>query len=335
MTNNTHRTNVINILNGLAMGAANKVPGVSGGIVALVLGFYEPFLSALQKINLKSLKILKNNGFTNFYRYINGSFLVYITFGMLVSYFSISKLLDYFLMHHELHVWSLFFGMIIGSAIYIKKGFKVWDKQILACILVGIIIGLGISFLKPAVQNDNLWFVFFCGIVSVSGMTIPGFSGSFLLILLGNYVLLLVDSVNALYDTLIEIINFEINFINDPFRIKMLKILAIFTLGSTVGLISWSHLLNYVIQKNKKLTMGVILGFIIGSLGVVWPWKTINYLQLENGSYILDSSGQKIIHSFERFIPNLKLETVIAIGSIIIGVFIVLTLDRLGKKRKK
>lgn len=335
MIDKIHKTKVINILNGIAMGAANKVPGVSGGIVALVLGFYETFLSSLQKFNLSSLNILRNAGLGSFYRHVNGPFLIYIIFGMLVSYFSVSKILDYFLVHHELYVWSLFFGMIIGSALYIKKDFSCWSKPLLVCVLVGIFVGLGISFLKPAVQNENLWFVFFCGIVSVSGMTIPGFSGSFLLILLGNYVLLLVDSVNALSNTIVDLVNMDLSFLKDSFRIKMLKILAVFTFGSVVGLISWSHLLSYVIKQNKKLTMGVILGFIIGSLGVTWPWKTINYKKYDNGSYIVDSEGQKIIHNFERYIPELNSETVAAVTFIAVGIFIVLILDWIGKNRTK
>jgi len=229
------------------MGAANKVPGVSGGVVAFVAGFYQEFIFSLQRINGKAFKLLLSGRFKSFYQYINGGFLSLLVFGMVFSYFSISKILDFLIEHYELYVWSVFFGMIIGSIYYISKDFKVWNLRMYTALLIGVGIGLGISFLDPAKENDNLWFVFFCGMISVSGMTLPGFSGSFILILLGNYVLLLVDSVNALYDTFYEIFSGDFSFTDNPIRMRMLKVLSVFTLGSATGLVSFSHVLNYVL----------------------------------------------------------------------------------------
>src|SRR5690554_2348275 len=218
------------VLKGLGMGAANKVPGVSGGVVAFVAGFYEEFIYSLQKVNGKAFKLLINGRFKSFYQYINGRFLSLLFFGMIVSYFSISKLLDYLIKHYELYVWSVFFGMIIGSIYYISKDFEDWNYKTYTSLSIGIILGLSISFLDPATENDNLFFVFFCGIISVSGMTLPGFSGSFILIILGNYVLLLVDSVNALYDTFAEMITGDFSFIHNQERLRMIKVLAVFTI---------------------------------------------------------------------------------------------------------
>src|SRR5690554_3641315 len=237
------------VLKGLGMGAANKVPGVSGGVVAFVAGFYEEFIYSLQKVNGKAYKLLINRRFKSFYQYINGRFLSLLFFGMIVSYFSISKLLDYLIKHYELYVWSVFFGMIIGSIYYISKDFKDWNYKTYMSLGIGTLIGLSISFLDPAQENDNLLFVFFCGIISVSGMTLPGLSGSFILILLGNYVLLLVDSVNALYDTMAELVQGDTSFVQNPERIDLLIILVVFTLGSLAGLVSLSHLLSYVLKK--------------------------------------------------------------------------------------
>src|SRR5690554_7633664 len=158
------------VLKGLGMGAANKVPGVSGGVVAFVAGFYEEFIYSLQKVNGKAYKLLINRRFKSFYQYINGRFLSLLFFGMIVSYFSISKLLDYLIKHYELYVWSVFFGMIIGSIYYISKDFGEWNRQYAYFLLSGIIVGIALSFLEPAKENSNLWFVFFCGIISVSGM---------------------------------------------------------------------------------------------------------------------------------------------------------------------
>ncbi|ULC60673.1 DUF368 domain-containing protein [Flaviramulus sp. BrNp1-15] len=323
------------ILKGLGMGAANKVPGVSGGVVAFVAGFYEEFIYSLKKVNSKAFKLLFNGRFKSFYRYINGRFLGLLFFGMIVSYFSVSKVLDYLLKHYELYVWSVFFGMIIGSIYYINKDFKDWNYRTYITLAVGILIGISISFLNPAKENDNLWFVFFCGIISVSGMTLPGFSGSFILILLGNYVLLLVDSVNALYDTFSNIFSGDFSLINNPERIRMLKVLGVFTLGSVTGLVTFSHLLSYILKHYKSITLSAIIGFIIGSLGVVWPWKKTIFKLNESGGFILDSTGEKVIKNYKRFIPELNTETYYAVGFILLGILIVLALEWYGQKTRK
>ena len=323
------------VIKGLGMGAANKVPGVSGGVVAFVAGFYEEFIYSLQKVNGKAFKLLINGRFNSFFRYINGRFLSLLFLGMVVSYFSVSKLLDYLIVNYELFVWSVFFGMIIGSIYYINKDFKDWNSKTIIALIIGISIGLGISFLDPAKQNDNLWFVFFCGIISVSGMTLPGFSGSFILILLGNYVLLLVDSVNALYDTIADIFTWNFEFISNPERIRMLKVLAVFTLGSVTGLVTFSHILNYVLKHFKNLTLSVLMGFIIGSLGVVWPWKKTIYKLSEAGEILRDRTGEKIIENYQRFLPELNSETFTAIAFVILGILIVLALEWYGQKTRK
>ncbi|WP_298497897.1 DUF368 domain-containing protein [uncultured Algibacter sp.] len=323
------------ILKGLGMGAANKVPGVSGGVVAFVAGFYEEFIYSLRKVNKTAFKLLINGRFNSFYKYINGRFLSLLFLGMIVSYFSISKVLDYLIKHYELFVWSVFFGMIIGSIYYINKDFKDWNYKTYISLAIGIILGISISFLNPAKENDNLWFVFFCGIISVSGMTLPGFSGSFILILLGNYVLLLVDSVNALYDTFTEIIRGDFGFIKNLERIRMLKVLAVFTLGSVTGLVTFSHALSYILNHYKSITLSAIIGFIIGSLGVVWPWKKTIYNFDASGNVLLDSRGEMIIKNYQRFIPELNSETYYAICFIILGIAIVLALEWYGQKTRK
>ena len=146
-------------------------------------------------------------------------------------------------------------------------------KRNFVSLIFGATIGLGISFLTPAVENDNLWFVFVCGIIGVSGMTLPGLSGSFILILMGNYVLLLVDSVNVLLSVFGNLIigNFEV--LSDPIKVKYLKIIAVFTGGSAFGLVSISHILGFVLKRWNKIVNAIIIGFIMGSLGIVWPWK--------------------------------------------------------------
>ena len=323
------------VLKGLAMGTANKVPGVSGGVVAFVAGFYEEFIYSLQKINKKAFLLLFKRGIKSFLEYTNARFLSLLFLGMIISYFSISKILDYLLINYELYVWSTFFGMIIGSLYYLAKNFRAWNRKNILFLLLGIIIGVSISFLEPAKENNNLLFVFLCGIIGVSGMTLPGLSGSFILILLGNYVLLLVDSVNALYDTVSDIFHGDFNFIDDARRIHLLKVLSVFSLGSVAGLVTLSNVLAFLLKYYKKITNALIIGFIGGSLGVVWPWKEKILEKDLSGNILLDSNGREIIIRYQRYFPSeLSHEIFLAILSMFVGIFILLLLDGYHKKNK-
>ncbi|WP_442845456.1 DUF368 domain-containing protein [Leeuwenhoekiella sp. H156] len=323
------------VLKGLAMGAANKVPGVSGGVVAYVAGFYEEFIYSLQRINKNAFKLLLGGRFRSFVRYTNGRFLVLLVFGMVISYFSVSKVLDLAIENFPLQVWSAFFGMIIGSIYFIAKDFDDWSKRNILILSLGVITGVAISLLEPATQNDNLIFVFFCGIIGVSGMTLPGLSGSFILILLGNYVLLLVDSVNALYDTLTDLVQADFSFINDPHRVRLLKVLTMFTLGSVVGLVTLSNFLGYLLKHFKNETNAGIIGFIAGSLGVVWPWKTPILERDVLGVIQYDRVGDPILKNYDRFIPDeLSLNNITAILFIFLGIISVIALSKYGENTR-
>ena len=320
------------VLKGLGMGAANKVPGVSGGIVAFVVGFYEEFIYTLQKFDKNAFKLFINGRFKSFHRYTNGSFMMPLLFGIIISYFSISILLDYLIKHYEILVWSGFFGMIIGSIYYIAKDYDDWSKKNIGFLLLGIITGVGISFLSPATENDNLLFVFFCGILGVSGMTLPGLSGSFILILIGNYVLLLVDSVNAINLTVADILQLDFSFLNMPERVHLLKIFFVFLAGSLVGLVSWAYILGFVLKSYKNETFAVIIGFITGSLGVVWPWKDKILKVGKDGQPLYDINNNPIIEGYQRYWPDFNAgHTWLAVLFVLIGLGIVLALDWYGK----
>ena len=322
-------------LKGLSMGAANKVPGVSGGTVSFVLGFYEEMIYSFRKINYKALLLLINGRFKSFYNYTNATFLLLVFGGSMFSYFSISLALDYLLNAYELYVWSAFFGMILGSIFYISKDFNDWNTKNIVVVIIGGLLGIAISFMSPAKENDNLWFVFICGIIGVSGMTLPGLSGSFILILMGNYVLLLVDSVAVLFKTLTEVFTGDFSFMDSEERIRYLKIIATFTGGSAFGLIVTSHILGYVLKRWHQIVTAVIIGFIAGSLGIVWPWKKEVY-KIENGINLLDAKGNKVIENFERYFPDFSnIETWIAIFFIAVGAAIILLIDKYGAERKE
>ncbi len=322
-------------IKGLSMGAANKVPGVSGGTVSFVLGFYEEMIYSFKKINYKAFLLIINGRFKSFYNYVNGTFLILVFGGSLFSYFSISLVLDYLLNNYELYVWSSFFGMILGSIYYISKDFNDWRIQNIISLIIGVSLGLAISFMSPAKENDNLWFVFICGIIGVSGMTLPGLSGSFILILLGNYVLLLVDSVTVLLQTFTQVVTGDFSFIDNVEQVRYLKIIATFTAGSAFGLVVISHILGYVLKRWHQVVTASIIGFIAGSLGIVWPWKKEIH-KMENGKALLDARGNNIIENYTRYFPDFtQNETWIALFFIVAGLGIILLLDTYGTERKE
>tara|TARA_Y100001970_G_scaffold289296_1_gene419199 strand:- start:10779 stop:11801 length:1023 start_codon:yes stop_codon:yes gene_type:complete len=335
ISNHTQNMLVL-FLKGIAMGAANKIPGVSGGFIAFILGFYEKLIHSLKNINYNAFSKLFKEGIKSFSDYINGSFLIFIFLGVVFSYFSVSLLLDYLLDNYETELFGVFFGLILGSLLIIANDEKEFNYKTIIALSVGFSLGLAISFLKILPENDNLLFVFFCGIISVSGMTIPGLSGSFLLIILGNYSLLLVDAVNSIYYTVKDIIQLNFDFLNDTERIHLLKIILVFTLGSVTGLVLFSNLLSYLLNKHKQITNFLIIGFITGSLRTIWPWKTKFFDTLENGEKIYNSAGNPIIKDYEFFIPNFNLiGTWLVLLFIFLGILLVVFLGKYGEKKNE
>ena len=303
-------------LKGLAMGAVNKIPGVSGGTVAFITGIYEDLINSIKKINFKSFKILFSRGFKDFYFEINGRFLTIVFSGVIASFFSVSLILDRLIEEYELYVFGLFFGMIIGSFYVIYYQLERLSLKTLIGILVGLASGLLISFADNfEVTNSNL-IIFISGMIAISGMILPGLSGSYLLLLMGNYTLIMVDSVNALYFTITEIFSFNFDFLNDPDRIYLLKILFFFTIGSVAGLIFLSNILSTLLKNYKSLTIAVIVGFIVGSLRGVWPWKS-----------------EGVDGKISLFFPNFSLgETHLTLVYIFIGILFVVLLERFANK---
>ena len=259
-------------LHGIVMGSINKLPGISGGLYSLIIGFYNHLIQSIKSINYKNLTVLKKSGLKQFMKNINGYFLLFISFGMIMSYFSTSKILDYFLIQNELYVWSVFFGLIIGSVYILVKRLRTTDLKKLSYLFFGFLFGIFISFSEPLYENRNLLFVFFCGFISICGITIPGLSGSFLLILLGNYKLLLVDSVNNFYNLILNLFNPGNKLVVEY---EMINILIVFFIGSVLGLIILSKFLTYITKKFPKQLDHLIIGFVLGTLYIVWPWNQI------------------------------------------------------------
>ena len=326
----TKKSFLMLILGGLAMGTANKVPGVSGGAVAFVLGFYEELIYSLRKFNRKAISLLFNRGFCKFYTYVNGRFLLGIFSGTIISFFTISKILDFLLSRFELHVWAFFFGLIIGSIYFVSKEFNDWNIKTISSLLIGIAIGVSFSFIDSSTENDNLLFVFLCGIISISGMTLPGLSGSFILMVIGNYVLLMVDSVNAFYQIMTMSISMDFSWFYNAEIIRLIKVLSVFVAGSIFGLISLSHILGYLLKKYHQPVIAQIIGIIIGSLGVVWPWKDKIFMRNSSDEIMYLKNGKEIVEYYHAYFPStLDNSTIIAILMIVIGIIVVVSLEKL------
>ena len=303
------------------MGAVNKIPGVSGGTVAFVTGIYEELIDSISKINFSSIKTLFKKGFYSFYDEINGKFLFTVFSGLIASFFSVSLLLDILIKKYELYVYGLFFGMILGSFYVIYRQLKKITYNTFTGILIGFVCGMIISYSDQFNLGSSNLIIFISGVIAISGMILPGLSGSYLLLLMGNYTLIMVDSVNSLYFSITDLFKFETAFIYDDERIYLLKVLLLFTTGSILGLIFLSNLLGSLLKKYKSITISIIVGFIAGSLRGVWPWK-IKSEQLEE------------VDKISIYIPEVYNESsLIAMFYIIIGIVFVILLERFATKK--
>ena len=264
------------ILKGIAMGVANKIPGVSGGIVAVVTGFYEELIFSFQRLNFKAVYLLLRGRFRTFWRYINGAFLMALLLGIILSYFTLSLFLDVALTIYPMRVWAIFFGLVLASAILLFRDFSKWHTNSVVFALAGLVVGLGLSVLSPSEQNPSLIYVFLCGVVSIVGMTLPGLSGSFLLILMGNYTFLLVDAVNSFGRWIISpFLNTELA----PQDAEYALIFGVFLVGSLVGISGLSALIHCIQQKAKDELQAILIGFVFGSLFILWPTNRVTPLE--------------------------------------------------------
>ncbi|MGB0887605.1 MAG: DUF368 domain-containing protein, partial [Vicingaceae bacterium] len=237
-------------LKGVAMGAADVVPGVSGGTIAFITGIYEELLNTINSVNFEALKTLKSEGLKSFWKHINGNFIVALFLGIGISIASLAKVITYLMANHPVLLWSFFFGLIIASIYLVGKKVSKWNGSKIIGLLIGTAVAFYITLLPPMENPNALWFVFISGAIAICAMILPGISGSFILLLLGSYELVLTS-------------------------IKDLKltIIAVFGAGCIVGLLSFSKLLSWMFKKYHDLTIAILTGFLIGSLNKIWPWK--------------------------------------------------------------
>ena len=302
------------------MGAVNKIPGVSGGTVAFITGIYEELIDSITKINFTSLKKLFKEGFISFYNEINGKFLFTVFGGLIASFFSVSLLLDLLIKKYELYIYGLFFGMIVGSFYVIYNKLEKLTFRTFIALFIGFMFGIIISFADKINLGSSELIIFISGIIAISGMILPGLSGSYLLLLMGNYTLIMVDSVNSLYFSIVDLFKFDFNFIYDDERVYLLKVLFLFTTGSIFGLIYLSNILGSLLKKHKSITIALIVGFIAGSLRGVWPWK-------------IKSQELGEIDKIAIYIPEVNNDSsLLAVVYIIIGILFVVLLEKFANK---
>ena len=235
---------------GICMGAADVIPGVSGGTIAFLMGIYSELLDSIKSVNGEAFKLLLKGKIAAFWKHVNGNFLASLFAGILISVLSLAKLMKYLLEFHPIPLWSFFFGLILASAIYILKGLDKWSIQNIVSLLVGVGIAAFICLASPAQTPTDLWFIFLSGAIAICAMILPGISGSFILLLLGKYefIMAAVSEMNIL-------------------------VLVVFAAGCAIGIISFSHFLSWLLKKFYMLTIALLSGFMVGSLLKVWPWK--------------------------------------------------------------
>ena len=249
---------------GLLMGAADIVPGVSGGTMALITGIYKELISSIDQINFKQLKLLKQEGFAAFWKAINGSFLLPLILGIASGILFLSGVITYLLDHHAILLWAFFFGLILASIYVLIKQFSLKTLTHYSLLLLGFLIAFGITQLKPAGASNNLFYLFVSSMIAIIAMILPGISGAFIFILLGVYKEVLATVKGAIAVLL------DFDWIS--FKIIYTKVVVI-GLGIVIGLKLFSRLLTWLFNHKKEATLSVLIGFMIGALPKIWPWK--------------------------------------------------------------
>lgn len=295
-------------LKGMAMGAADVVPGVSGGTIAFIVGIYEELLNSIKSIGGKSLKLLFTGNIAGFWKAINANFLLSIIGGIAISVFSLAKIITYLLEYHPVLVWSFFFGLVLASSWFVAKTIEKWDWKTVTSCVAGIAIAYYVTVATPAETPTHLPFIFLCGAVAICAMILPGISGSFILVLMGKYF-----------------------YIMEAVKNLNLSVMLVFIAGAGVGITMFSRVLSYALKHFHGITIAALAGFMLGSLNKVWPWKEV----LETYT---DSHGKVQALTEKNILPemaNADHQVILAIILMFVGFFLVYILEKLSAAGKK
>lgn len=304
------RDHLVLMVKGFAMGAANVIPGVSGGTIALITGIFEKLINAIKSIDHRAAGLLFRGKFNSLSGHISFSFLFAVFSGALLSVFTLARLLAYLFDHYPVYIWAYFFGLILASVWFVGKRVDKWKFPAIASFTAGALLAGMISFMNPAAGNENFLYLILCGMVAVCSMILPGLSGSFILILMGNYELVAINAINEL----------------------RVDILIPFFIGIIAGLLAFSHFLSWILRRFRNITLASLTGFIAGSLVILWPWKNPVYKTDEFLLPVLMPDGNPVIQSYSRFIPgSFNEEVIVAILLMTAGCLTILAIERIAE----
>ena len=293
------------------MGAANVIPGVSGGTIAFVTGIYDDLIASLKAFDLKAIKLLFTGKFKEFFDHINFSFLIVLFAGIGIGLVSFGKVLKWAVNYeshvYEIFVWAFFFGLILASVFSVGKTIKQWSIGVIIATLCGVVVAVSLVFVGQASENAAMWYLLLCGAIAMASMLLPGLSGSFVLMLMGNYYLIMLEAVP----------NWDI------------KILAFVGIGAVVGFVVLSRVISYLLGKFEKVTIGTLTGFIFGSLVTIWPWKTVLRETLVGST----GKEKEVISGFSNWrFPNFETQDWFLIVTILAGALLVVLVEYFGNK---
>ncbi|MBO5810877.1 MAG: DUF368 domain-containing protein [Bacteroidales bacterium] len=292
---------IANFFKGLGVGSANVIPGVSGGTIALITGIFERLINALKSCNLTAIKLFFTGKFKEFAKHIDLWFLISVGSGVLVAILSIARLFEFLFAEYPIYLWSFFFGMILVSIYYVGITIERFNWKVILSFIIGTAFALFIAFGTPAKENSNFVYLLICGAVATCSMILPGLSGSFVLVLMGNYQLIMIDAVNDLN----------------------LNILLPVAVGGVVGLLAFSHLLSWIFKNYRDITIAVLTGFILGSMPIIWPWKN---------DVITYFGSEAKVTGYEYYLPELNTDFAIAFVIMLIGAALIVLTEKMAKK---
>lgn len=305
---------------GACMGAADVIPGVSGGTIAFITGIYDQLISSINSINGTAVKLFFSGKFKEFWKHINGNFLLSLFCGIIISVLSLAGLMQYLLEHHPIQTWAFFFGLIVASSIFILRGIEGWNLKSVIFLILGVILGIVVCTLSPTQTPDALWFIFLSGALAICAMILPGISGSFILLILGKYKYIMGTITGVTTGTAVG---------------EGLVILGVFAVGAVCGILAFSRFLHWLLARYHKQTLLVLAGFIIGSLVKVWPWSNMEAIVISQFPEIADmaaATGQAIpVEVLADYLPQVNMQIGSAVLFALIGFFLVTGIEIVGK----
>ncbi len=298
-------------LKGMAVGIANIIPGVSGGTIALITGIFERLIDAIKSFDITAFRLLLSGRWKLFVERTDFYFLVTLFAGVAVAIITLARLFDFLFHHYPVYIWAFFFGLVLASVYYVGKTVEKWKMSVVLSFLVGTAVAVAVSVINPAKENDSFLYLLLCGVVAVCSMILPGLSGSFVLILMGNYQLVAIQAIN----------NMD------------LSVIIPVGIGAVVGLVAFSHVLSWVFKRYKDQTIAMLTGFILGSLSILWPWKEAVYLKNAAGDFVM-KHGEKVVAKYSVVFPeSFNTEVMLGFLFMVLGYFTIVFVEKMAQSK--